>query len=207
MAHQIIGRIYFQKISGHFSDPYNPVFYGYPLFSYISTNRWPFIEVDFKECQRILKGKKDEHPQIIKDLCEILISNPPINFFREGSDNHTQILPSLFSPYKCFLIDVLALIAIKMGKLDFDDVSYLHSEWTQDKTSKVIPSLLGVDSEINEVIDYLLENQVRISAVSEQAMLPFPDLDIDDELQEDKTKIERYDNLGQLWLNCYSPNV
>ena len=85
-----------------------------------------------------------------------------------------------------------------MGKLDIDDVSYLNSEWTQNE---IIPSLLGVDLEINEVIEYLLEKQVRISAVCEQPILPFPDFEIDDELKENKTKIERYDNLGQLWLS------
>lgn len=73
-----------------------------------------------------------------------------------------------------------------MGKLDIDDVSYLNSEWTQNEKNEIIPSLLGVDLEINEVIEYLLENQVRISAVCEQPILPFPDFEIDDELKENR---------------------
>ena len=207
MGNEIIGKLYLNMRATHYGVADNPIFHGYPLFDYVSTNRWPFIEVNSEECQRVLRGGKNEHPQIIKDLCQTLISDPPINFFREDSDNRSRILPSLFSPYHCFLIDIFVLIGIKMGKLDIDDVSCLNSEWTQVEKNEILPALLEIDQEINDVIDYLCENGVRISAVCERPMLPFPDFELNNELKDSSMTIERYHNWRKLQFECYSPTI
>ena len=107
------------------------------------------------------------------------------------------LLPASFDPHNSYLIDILLYLGIKLNLIDKSEAAILSKDWTGIGEFDVIDVEIEmrVISKINEVIDFLVNNKIRVGAVSRQSITKYP-------LRFNEID---FPNIEKIRFICYSP--
>lgn len=200
MGNELIGKIYFAVDDENwYSDTSEPVLHGYYLLDYVSTNRWPLIVSNPNACKAFImdenhRGVANNRNQQLMELVEKLIDSE-----LKESQVDEFCLPASFDPHHCYLIDILLYLGIKLNFIGKIDALKLSNEWAgyNETDGLLLENETQTINKINNVIDYLIENKLRVGAVSQDVMLNYPP----------KFSEEDFPNIGKLKFICYSPSL
>lgn len=204
MGNELIGKIYFSVDNEDwYSDTSEPVLNGFHLLDFVSTNRWSFISSNQKTCKTFLEQEKNAVNQrtwnlpLVK-MADILIvtteKHAVENDFNYGPED--ILLPASFDPYNSYLIDVLLYLGIKLNSIEESEATILSKNWTENEKFDIIDveREFRVVGKINEVIDFLVNNKIRVGAVTKKLITKYP------ERFNDKD----FPNIDKLRFVCYS---
>ena len=205
MGNELIGKIYFSVDNEDwYGDTSEPVLHGFHLLDYVSTNRWPFISSNQKTCKSFLRQEKNALDTNTWNLPLIEMAETFIVLdSKQGKEDDYSgypddiLLPASFDPHNSYLIDILLYLGIKLNLIDESEAAILSKDWTGIREFEVIDVEieLRVISKINEVIDFLVNNKIRVGAVSRQSITKYP---------QRFNEID-FPNIENLRFNCYSP--
>jgi hypothetical protein len=205
MGNELLGKIYFSVDDEDWhGDTSEPVLHGFHLLDYVSTNRWSFISSNQKTCKTFLHQEENAISPNKWNLPLIELAETFIVLdSKRGKEDVFSgypddiLLPASFDPNNSYLIDILLFLGIKLKLIDESDAAILSNEWTGIGEFEIIDVEIEmrVISKINEVIDFLVNNKIRVGAVSRQSITKYP---------QRYNEID-FPNIENLRFNCYSP--
>ena len=205
MGNELIGKIYFSVDNEDwYGDTSEPVLHGFHLVDYVSTNRWSFISSNQKTCITFLHQEKNAlSPNMLNlpliEMAETFIVLDSTQGKEDDNSSYPDdiLLPASFDPHNSYLIDILLYLGIKLNLIDKSEAAILSKDWTGIGEFDVIDVEIEmrVISKINEVIDFLVNNKIRVGAVSRHPVTQYPE----------RFNEKDFPNIEKLRFNCYSP--
>ena len=205
MGNELIGKIYFSVDNEDwYGDTSEPVLHGFHLVDYVSTNRWSFISSNQKTCITFLHQEKNAlSPNMLNlpliEMAETFIVLDSTQGKEDDNSSYPDdiLLPASFDPHNSYLIDILLYLGIKLNLIDKSEAAILSKDWTENGEFDIadVEIEMRVISKINEVIDFLVSNKIRVGAVSRQSIAKYP---------QRFNEID-FPNIENLRFNCYSP--
>jgi hypothetical protein len=205
MGNELIGKIYFSVDNEDwYGDTSEPVLHGFHLLDYVSTNRWSFISSNQKTCKTFLHQEKNVlSPNTLNlPLIEMAETFIVLDSKQGKEDDYSGypddiLLPASFDPHNSYLIDILLYLGIKLTLIDESDAAILSKDWTGIGEFGIIDveTEMRVRSKINEVIAFLVNNKIRVGAVSRHPVTQYPE----------RFNEKDFPNIEKLRFNCFSP--
>ena len=206
MADELIGKIFISRNEYDFMwDRTDPIFYGVHIIDMISTNRWPFIHVTTEIIYSYQRGLRDPALLgIVKGLIpkdyDLYAENPfRINDQNEQSSK-LDLLPSNFSPFEIYLVDILIYLGLsfEFPVFNSNDLKELNQAWTGDnlESNKRAHDYQEIIKGINLVVEYLIGDNIRIGAISQVELSLYP---------KDIFRSSDFPEIEKLRFICYKP--
>jgi hypothetical protein len=184
MANELIGEIFISRNEYDFMwDRTDPIFYGVHIIDIISTNRWPFINVTPEIIYSYQRGLRD--PALLGIVKGLIPGDYDLygeKTFNSNEKNQQSskldLLPSNFSPFEIYLIDVLIYLGLsfEFPVFNSNDLNELNQAWTGDnlESIKSAHDYQEIIKGINFVIEKLIGDNIRIGAISQVELPLYP---------------------------------
>lgn len=206
MANELIGKIFISRNEYDFMwDRTDPIFYGVHIIDIISTNRWPFINVTPEIIYSYQRGLRD--PALLGLVKGLIHAEYDLYEEKHFSDNEKNqesskidLLPSNFSPFEIYLIDVLIYLGLcrEIPVFDQNDIKALNQEWTDEyiESNKTPYDFKKIINGLNTVIGELISDNIRIGAISQVELPLYP---------KELFSASDFPELEKLRFICYKP--
>lgn len=206
MADELIGKIFISRNEYDFMwDRTDPIFYGVHIIDMISTNRWPYLNVAPEIGNGFQEGLRDPALLgIIKGLLDVDYDLFGEKTCHDNGKNQQylklDLLPSNFSSFEIYLIDVLIYLGLcrEIPVFNQNDIKALNQEWTDEyiESNKTPHDFKKIINGLNTVIGELISDSIRIGAISQVELSLYP---------KELFSASDFPEIEKLRFICYKP--